>query len=243
VSAVASFFVASAVIPERDAVAPQKAGASKKSMPTMFSGGKAAIAMVGVTSAENPAAAPEARPVPLDLIPPTHAMPMPVPVAKTTPTIALSAPPNTRAALISMEAAPVNTQIAVDNAAAAPDTAAKKKKPDTPPPGFKIVSTAVCSSVENRAPAGISDKFSKESDAVYYFTHITGALDSAAILHRWYHEGKLIQTSILQIKSPNWRTHSKRNLATIDEPAGGWRVEIVDQKSGKVLEMASFKVE
>jgi hypothetical protein len=109
---------------------------------------------------------------------------------------------------------------------------------------MRIEQAAVCASINNKAPAGISDRFSKDAKAIYYFTHITGVRDTAAVVHRWYHEGKLIQTSILQVKSTNWRTHSKRSLINSpDMVVGSWRVEAVDQKTGKVLESATFVVE
>jgi hypothetical protein len=182
-----------------------------------------------------------------------------------------AAPQNTMAAFLAANAAPVTTakpapaaatfSTITDTATKAPaaaiatTTPAAATTPATPPPvkpapanpnaplGYKLASTAVCASIENRVPKGITDRFSKDAGAVYYFTHFVGAVDSAAVLHRWYREGKLIQTSILWIKSSSWRTHSKRNLTTVDEPAGNWRVEVIDQKSGKLLETASFVVE
>ncbi|MDR2694249.1 MAG: DUF2914 domain-containing protein [Chitinispirillales bacterium] len=151
----------------------------------------------------------------------------------------VAAPPAVKTALAAAPP-PVAAQMSV---AAPPDTAKKKRPDPNAPLGYRLAAVAVCAAVENRAPKGVADKFAKESGAVYYFTHAVGAVDSAAVMHRWYREGKLIQTSILEIKSPNWRTHSKRNLATMDEPAGNWRVEVVDRRSGKVLESASFVVE
>jgi len=168
-----------------------------------------------------------------------------------------SVPPNTMAARLWAEieaanrkaaapAAPVvqpSASVASAPAAVQPDTVVKRRPDPSAPLGYRLVSTAVCSGIENRVPSGVGDRFSKESGGVYYYTHFVGATDSAAVLHRWYREGKLIQTSILQIKSASWRTHSKRNFATMDDPAGSWRVEVIDQKSGKVLESASFVVE
>jgi len=168
-----------------------------------------------------------------------------------------SVPPNTMAARLRAElaspapkvtppAAPPATAAvaavaATPPAVARPDTA-RRRDPNAPL-GYRLASTAVCAAVENRAPKDIGDRFSKESGGVYYYTHIVGAVDSASVLHRWYREGKLIQTSILPIRSASWRTHSKRNFASMDDPSGSWRVEVIDQKSGKVLETASFVVE
>lgn len=153
-------------------------------------------------------------------------------------------PPPTATAANTKTQTPAATAVPVATIAVAqPDTARRRKPDPNAPLGYKLATAVVCAGVENRAPTGVGDRFSKEAGAVYYFTHLVGATDSAAVMHRWYREGKLIQTSILEIKSPNWRTHSKRNLTTVEEPAGNWRVEVVDRKSGKVLESAAFVVD
>jgi hypothetical protein len=180
------------------------------------------------------------------------------------------APPNTMAARLIAEAAPpkVTPPPAAPTPVAPPAAAATVNAPASPPPvatatlavtpadtvkkrpdsnaplGYRLTSTAVCSGVENRAPKDVADRFPRDAAAVYYFTQFVGATDTnTAVLHKWYREGKLIQTSILQIKSASWRTHSKRNLATVDDPTGSWRVDAVDQRSGKVLSSTAFVVE
>jgi hypothetical protein len=256
--AVASFFTASLVIPEKNAVAPAKRVAQPKGfVPVALAGGESIpVVVAGSAPAENPITAPEAGIVPLDLKA-AGAKPAP-PAARVALFNPKAAPPNTAAARIDPKAGPVIEAKAVPappppapaasfTAAAAaqtpPDTV-KKRKTDPSALGYKLKKTAVCAAVENKEPAGVADKFSKDAGAVYYYTHIVGAADTtSAVLHRWYREGKLIQTSILQIRSPNWRTHSKRNLATVEEPAGNWRVEVIDRGTGKVLETASFVVE
>ena len=168
-----------------------------------------------------------------------------------------SVPPNTMAARLRAElaapapkAAPPAAPTAMPAVAAATPPPPAAARPDTvrrrdpnAPLGYRLASAAVCAAVENRAPKDVGDRFSKESGGVYYYTHIVGAVDSASVLHRWYRDGKLIQTSILPIRSASWRTHSKRSFASMDDPSGNWRVEIIDQKSGKVLESAAFVVE
>lgn len=152
---------------------------------------------------------------------------------------ALSAVPPPPAPPAGTQPVPIALSITVPPA----DTVKKRPDPNAPL-GYRLVSTAVCSGVENRAPKDVADKFSKDVGAVYYFTHIAGAADtSLAVMHKWYREGKLIQTSILQIRSASWRTHSKRNLATVDDPTGNWRVDAVDQRSGKVLSSTAFVIE
>jgi hypothetical protein len=104
----------------------------------------------------------------------------------------------------------------------------------------------VCKNVVDRVPAGIAERFPAGTRQVSYFTHITGVNDTnVTVKHRWYHEGRLVQTTILTIRSPSWRTHSRRNLANLPaaETAGNWRVELVETATGRVLETSSFVIE
>jgi len=154
-----------------------------------------------------------------------------------------AAPPPAAVAAVSAPAT-APPPVATATLAVTPADTAKKRLDPNAPLGYRLVSTAVCANVENRAPKDVADRFSKDDAAVYYFTHIVGAADtSLAVMHKWYREGKLIQTSILQIRSASWRTHSKRNLTTVDDPAGNWRVEAIDQRTGKVLSSSSFVIE
>jgi len=112
-----------------------------------------------------------------------------------------------------------------------------------PPSVLKVKRSAVCSSVENREPAGVSDKFSKDLKELFFFTHITGAADSARIEHRWYYKGNRVQTTVLPVRSSSWRTFSKRSLIRSVESAGEWKVEAVDQANGRALGSAVFIIE
>jgi len=208
------------------------------------------------TKAPAPAVASVAPAAPVDVKPATFSTNVDTPLVASAPfagrTMELydikSVPPNTMAARLWAEVTEAAKQKAAAQAAAAAAAPAAppvvQRKPDANAPlGYRLSTTAVCAGIENRAPTGVGDRFSKESGGVYYYTHIVGAVDSAVVLHRWYRDGKLIQTSYLPIRSSSWRTHSKRNFASMDDPSGNWRVEIIDQKSGKVLESASFVVE
>jgi hypothetical protein len=117
-----------------------------------------------------------------------------------------------------------------------------QKKPGTAP--YRIENAALCASIQNREPQGISNRFSKDAPYVYYFTPIIGARDTTTVIHRWYQNGKLIQTSILPVKSQYWRTHSGRNLTThVGDVTGQWRVDVVEPSSNTVMQSASFTIE
>jgi hypothetical protein len=273
---VVSFFVAQAVIPEKNAapaVAPAERGAAAPARQvalTVAPGEEIPVVVVG----DKPAATAITAPIAATAEKPVAAAGMPVPLEgaaapaasysftpalyEPSPAGARSAPPRTMAARLAADAAPPDAKATPANTAtqpsdaktapanavsAAPPDTAQKKRPDAPS-NIRIERAAVCSSIEDKSPRGIADRFPKNSAYVCYFTHVTGARDSAAaVIHRWYHEGKLIQTAILEIKSSSWRTHSKRNLTTVENPSGNWRVEAIDRQTGKMLESATFVVE
>jgi len=109
---------------------------------------------------------------------------------------------------------------------------------------YRIEKAALCTAIKDREPQGVTDRFSKDAPYVYYFTSIVGARDTTAVIHRWYQNGKLIQTSILPVKSSYWRTHSRRNLLTHNgDVTGQWRVDVVETGTNKVMESASFSIE
>jgi hypothetical protein len=128
--------------------------------------------------------------------------------------------------------------------APAPDTAAPRPRAQRAAASspLKVERSAVCTAVVDRAPVGASDRFSSETAQIFFFTHITGARDTAQIAHRWYRDGMLVQTSRREVKSPSWRTHTRRVLGGAAD-AGSWKVEVVDTKTGTVLGSASFTIE
>jgi len=139
--------------------------------------------------------------------------------------------------------APDTKTAAPPQSAPAELTPAQKKAAASGAP-YKIEKTAICSAIKDREPSGITNKFSKDAPYVYYYTHVTGARDTTAVIHRWYQNGKLIQTSILPVKSSYWRTHSRRNLLThVGDVTGQWRVDVVASGSNTVIESASFTIE
>jgi len=188
------------------------------------------------------------------------------PATKVTAVDVKAAPPATTAAAVDKAASQVADAVAAGTKAVSPATKAAaadtkagpvpvsltQTSADTVRPRVRkaaaseinVAMAAVCTNVEDRVPKGVANKFPKGTRQISYFTHITGVNDTnTAVVHRWYHEGKLVQTSILRIGSPNWRTHSRRSLVTNPEASGSWKVELVDPKSGKVLESAAFVVE
>jgi len=127
---------------------------------------------------------------------------------------------------------------------AAPAAKAEKSAAPAKSTGLKIKQGVVCSSVENRrVPVGVSDKFPKDIKELFFFTHVTGAADTVKIEHRWFHNGNRVQTTVLPIRSAYFRTFSKRTFVASVENAGKWKVEAVEQATGKALSTVEFTIE
>jgi len=232
-AAAVSFFAAELLIPEKDAVTAQNSadGEQPEARPDSAAGLDGDIPVVVI---EHPAAPPKDAPA-IDAKT-AKAAKTELPDTKTSK--ALDA--KTAAAPPQKAAPPVQNADAPKPQPAAAQAPAQK----TTASPYRIEKTALCSAIKDREPQGITDKFSKDAPSVYYFTSIVGARDTTAVIHRWYQNGKLIQTSILPVKSSYWRTHSRRNLlAHNGDVTGQWRVDVVESGTNKVLESASFTVE
>ncbi|MCL2688462.1 MAG: DUF2914 domain-containing protein [Chitinispirillia bacterium] len=110
--------------------------------------------------------------------------------------------------------------------------------------GMTVKKGVVCSSIKDRRePVGASDKFSKDVKELFFFTHVTGAVDTMKIEHRWFHNGNRVQTTVLPVRSPYFRTFSRRTFANPADNIGKWKVEAVDQAKGTVLKSVEFTIE
>lgn len=232
-AAVVSFFVAELVIPERSAVTAKESAAAEE--PPARAGDDSLddedipTVVVDPAAAPTPAAAVDPRTgkaLPADTKT-AKAEPFDPRAAKTADTKTSVAPP------------PPPPPPAVQPAAAPPQP---PKKPGAAP--YRLEKVVVCSSIKDREPQGVSNRFSKDTPYIYCFTHVVGARDSTVIIHRWYQDGKWIQTSPLPIKSNYWRTHSKRNLTTHPgDVTGQWRVDVIEPGANTVMESVSFTIE
>jgi hypothetical protein len=218
-AAVISFFVAELVIPERDAVTAKGSAAVEE--PQAQADGDSLddedipTVLVDPAAASKPAAAVDAKTA--------KAEPFDPRAAKTADTKTSAPPPS----------------VPVVQPAAPPPP---PKKPGAAP--YRLEKVVVCASIKDREPQGVSNKFSKDTPYIYCFTHVVGARDSTAIVHRWYQNGKWIQTSPLPVKSNYWRTHSKRNLLTNPgDVTGQWRVDVIEPGANTVMESVSFTIE
>jgi hypothetical protein len=218
--AAVSFFVAQIVIPDKNAGAPRAAPAEKPR--AVQAEEDIPVVVAGNTPVETPIIPRETMTAAVA----AKAAP-PAPDAKVIPPVAKTAPATPAPA-----AQP-----------ARPDTA-QKPKPQKPATGLNAENITVCTGVQDRMPVGASDRFTKDTRQLYFYTQITGARDTTIVTHRWYHNGKLVQIANLPIRSSFYRTHSKRNMQNPDvpDPTGSWRVDVVETNTGRLMGSTSFTV-
>jgi hypothetical protein len=104
----------------------------------------------------------------------------------------------------------------------------------------RIEDAVICRDVVDRQPVGSADVLPKESEKLYCFTRVVGAVGQTRIVHNWYHQGTLTSSVTLPVRSPNWRTWS---VKAKEEPwAGEWMVEVLSEE-GTPLESIIFFVQ
>ncbi|MCL2218319.1 MAG: DUF2914 domain-containing protein [Chitinispirillia bacterium] len=173
-------------------------------------------------------------------------------MARSSGTAPVAAPPSMP------EQAPLTPSPAVlasaEQAPAVQVSAAKAAAPDTVTVirpvrrGVRVERSAICTLIVEREPVGIMPgRFSsKNVRQLHYFTHVIGAYDTVTIQHRWYRNGKHVQTHIREIKSASWRTNTKRDFSASADDAdkvGNWKIDVVETTNGTLLETIMFVVE
>lgn len=105
---------------------------------------------------------------------------------------------------------------------------------------IQIKDAVVCQDVVDRVPVGSGDVIAKESERMYCFTRVVGAVGDTKIIHNWYYKGALKASVALNVRSSNWRTWSSKTIKP--ECVGEWMVEILSE-DGTPLESIIFFVQ
>ena len=97
-----------------------------------------------------------------------------------------------------------------------------------------------CAAIKDRTPITVSDTFPSDIAAVYCYTRIVGAEDTTVVVHSWHHgQTKIVDVS-LPVKSPLWRTWSRKTIAPGGR--GEWKVDVI-APDGSVIASKKFFIE
>jgi hypothetical protein len=95
----------------------------------------------------------------------------------------------------------------------------------------------LCAAVKDRTPIGVADTFPADIYAVYCFTRILGARDTATVVHSWLRKGKKLSNVELSVRSPIWRTWSRKKMRP--DLKGEWEVKVIGP-DGKAIASKKF---
>ena len=100
--------------------------------------------------------------------------------------------------------------------------------------GLRVVDAAVGTAVSNHRLLGAGTRFVEGSPASF-FTRVLDGVSEKRIRHVWLHEGRVMQSRNLPVRSPNWRTYSSKTLWG----TGTWAAE-ARSTDGRVLARVEF---
>ncbi len=128
---------------------------------------------------------------------------------------------------------------AVSLTAFAAPVAAATAEASGPETSVRLIS--VCRGIdrETRAPDGAAEAFPADVGRLWCFTRVTGAVDSTAVTHVWYHGGEVMARVELPVRSADWRTWSSKTI--LPGWTGDWEVKALDP-DGVVLAAYPFRV-
>lgn len=96
-----------------------------------------------------------------------------------------------------------------------------------------VSSSAICTSIVERMPEGISNEFSEEVEKIYYWTKIDNA-QGQTIKHVWKVENTILAEIELNIKSPSYRTWSSKTI--YPGLKGKMTVSVIDEEGNAIKE-------
>jgi len=98
----------------------------------------------------------------------------------------------------------------------------------------------VCTAIVDRSCEGTAVSFTADVGKVYAYTRILGMDAGGSITHRWIYKDRNMAEVSLNIGGPDWRTWSSKNVDSLW--TGSWKVEIVDNSDGSVIDILEFTV-
>ena len=101
-----------------------------------------------------------------------------------------------------------------------------------------VLESAICTSIQDRAPVAAVDTVDAAIGQVYCWTRI-GSASGQSVVHAWIHGGTTRARVELAIGSDDWRTYSSKLI--LPAWTGEWEVKVLTQ-DGAVLASIPFYV-
>ena len=97
----------------------------------------------------------------------------------------------------------------------------------------------LCTAVEDRVPTGVGDSFGSDIGQLCLWSRISGAVDTTFVKHIWSYQGEEKAVVELPVRSPSFRTWSRKTI--LPEWVGEWEVKVFDA-DGNLLATTPFKI-
>jgi hypothetical protein len=111
----------------------------------------------------------------------------------------------------------------------------------TCPADIHVSRSTFANEIRAREPIGIARLVDDLGEMRYFFTEISGASRSTAVVHYWFADGKPVAVEELPVEpSFRWRTWSSK---TIDRTAGNWEVIVVEKSTGCILHSLALRTD
>lgn len=110
------------------------------------------------------------------------------------------------------------------------------------PADVYVSRSTFASEISNREPVGITRVFDDSGAESHFFTEISGATRSTAVIHYWFADGEPVWLEELAVEpSYRWRTWSSKQI----DPRLGrhWEVIVVEKQTGCILHSQAIRVD
>lgn len=110
------------------------------------------------------------------------------------------------------------------------------------PADLKVTRSTFAREIRDREPIGVTRLLNDKKASSHFFTEITGATRSTAVIHYWLADGRPVQLEELAVEpSSGWRTWSSM---TIDPTqARNWEVIVVEKETGCILHSLTVRTD
>ncbi|NND44614.1 MAG: DUF2914 domain-containing protein [Xanthomonadales bacterium] len=112
----------------------------------------------------------------------------------------------------------------------------------TCPADVFVSRSTFASEIRNREPIGITRILDDSDSERHFFTEISGATRSTAVVHYWFADGVPVWLEELPVEpSYRWRTWSSKRIEP--DVARNWEVVVVEKQTGCILHSQAIRVD
>jgi hypothetical protein len=110
------------------------------------------------------------------------------------------------------------------------------------PADLQVSRSTFAREIRNREPVGVTRLLDEKVASSYFFTEISGATRSTAVVHYWFADGRPVRLEELAVEpSHRWRTWS--SMIVDPRLARNWEVIVVEKETGCILHSLAIRTD